>query len=166
MTAADPDAPGDAAPEQAAARERLDRLAHLLDSRFRIPGTQIRFGVDPILGVLPGVGDVAALLPAVAVILQAVDLGARGATLVRMIANTALDTVVGSVPVLGTVFDVVFKANERNIRLLHRHLDDPDQTRAASTVALVVGSVVIVLAVLAVVALVFWAIVALLVAVF
>ncbi|MEM9639208.1 MAG: DUF4112 domain-containing protein [Pseudomonadota bacterium] len=102
--------------------EELDRLSRMLDSRFRVPGTRIRFGWDALLGLLPGLGDVAALGPSVYLIYQGHRLGARRLTLIRMTANTALDFFIGSVPVVGDVFDLAFKANLRNVALLRKDL--------------------------------------------
>lgn len=103
--------------------EELERLAYLLDSRWRIPGTSWRFGLDGVASVVPGIGDGAAGLVSAYILWKAAKLGAAPHVLVRMAGNVALDTLVGSVPVLGTVFDVAFKANNRNIRLLRRHLE-------------------------------------------
>jgi hypothetical protein len=126
------------------------RLARLLDSRFRIPGTRIRFGVVPVLGLIPGVGDAAGLALSSYVVLQAVGLGARGATVARMVANIAVDSVFGTIPVIGTAFDVWFKANDRNVALLERHGIDPEGTAQWSrrslrrtVVGVVVGTVVV-----------------------
>lgn len=110
-------------------RQALGRLADALDSRFRIPGTNQTFGVDAILGIVPVGGDIVGLLASAAVVGRAVQIGARGWTLVLMLVNVALDATVGSVPVLGTVFDVVYKANNRNVRLLEAHLADAAATR-------------------------------------
>jgi hypothetical protein len=128
---------------------QTERLARLLDSQFRVPGTRMRFGVDGVLGLLPGVGDAAGLALSTMVIVQAVRLGARGSTVARMVLNVALDTVVGAIPVLGSVFDFAFKANNRNVSLLQRHELDPVGTQAESRaavrrtlVAVVVGLVV------------------------
>ena len=101
----------------------LDRLARLLDSNWRIPGTSWRFGVDAVAGLLPGVGDLATGLISAYIVLQAPALGASKGVMARMIGNVALDTLVGSVPLLGSIFDVYYKANNRNIRLLRRHLE-------------------------------------------
>ncbi|MFL4468594.1 DUF4112 domain-containing protein [Tateyamaria armeniaca] len=103
--------------------EKLDRLSSLLDSRFRIPGTPIRFGLDSILGLIPGVGDLASLGPSAYLVYKGYRLGARKRTIIRMSANTGLDFVVGAVPVLGDVFDLVFKANNRNFALLRKELE-------------------------------------------
>jgi len=104
--------------------EKLDRLSTLLDSRFRIPGTPIRFGWDSILGLIPGAGDLASLGPSAYLIYKGYRLGARKRTILRMSANTGLDFVVGAVPLLGDVFDLVFKANNRNFALLRKELAD------------------------------------------
>lgn len=108
--------------------EKLDRLSTLLDSRFRIPGTPIRFGWDSILGLVPGAGDLASLGPSAYLIYKGYRLGARKRTILRMSANTGLDFVVGAVPLLGDVFDLVFKANNRNFALLRKELADSSKT--------------------------------------
>ena len=127
------------------ARRQVRDLAWLLDSQFRIPGTSRRFGVDGILGLVPGVGDAAGLALSAGVIMKAIGLGARGATVARMVTNVAIDAVVGTIPVLGVIFDFVFKANNRNVALLERHLSDPAATRAESGAAVrrtVIGAIV------------------------
>ena len=141
-----------------ATEERTRQLARLLDSRFRIPGTQVRFGVDSVIGLVPGVGDAAGLALSSYVILQAVGLGARGATVARMVANVAIDAVFGSVPLLGSLFDLWFKANDRNVALLTRHGTDPagtaDWSRRSlrrTVVAVVAGTLLLVVALLALV---------------
>lgn len=103
--------------------ERLTRLAGWLDSRFRIPFTGIRFGADSILGLLPLLGDSASLLPALYLLHRARKLGAPTPLLNRMLANIAIDFAAGSVPILGDIFDVTFKANRRNIALLREHME-------------------------------------------
>lgn len=108
----------------AAEIERLDRLSTLLDSRYRIPGIPIRFGWDFLLGLIPGVGDVASLGPSAYLIYKAYSLGARKRTIGRMAVNTGLDFVIGAVPVLGDIFDVFYKANNRNFALLRKELAD------------------------------------------
>ncbi|QUS37281.1 DUF4112 domain-containing protein [Falsirhodobacter algicola] len=102
--------------------ERLDRLAKGLDAQFRILG--IRFGWDAILGLLPGVGDVATTIPSALIIHRAWRLGVPRHVLLHMCANTGVDMLVGSIPLLGSVFDVAFRANLRNIALIRRHLND------------------------------------------
>ncbi len=101
----------------------LDDLAWLLDSRWRIPGTGIRFGADAVAGLIPGVGDAATGLISGYIVLRAAQHDVSKLVLARMIGNVALDTVVGSVPIVGSVFDLFFKSNRRNIKLLRRHLE-------------------------------------------
>jgi Domain of unknown function (DUF4112) len=101
---------------------KLERLARMLDARFVVPFTGIRFGLDGLLGLVPIVGDTAALLPALYVVLRAYRLGVPNRVLGRMLANTAADYAIGSVPVLGDVFDVAFKANRRNVEILRSEL--------------------------------------------
>lgn len=103
--------------------DHLDRISTLLDSRFRVPGTQVRFGWDSLLGLVPGVGDAAALIPACYLLYKGHDLGARKRTLARMALNTGLDATIGAIPVLGDLFDLFFKANNRNIAILKRDLE-------------------------------------------
>jgi len=115
-------APRAAHPAEAQLRE-LDTLADLLDTRWRIPGTGWRFGLDGIAGLLPVVGDAATGLVGAYLIARAAGMGVPGHVVARMVGNVVLDTVAGSVPVLGTIFDVAFKSNRRNMRLLRRHLE-------------------------------------------
>ncbi len=113
--------------------DKLDRLSTLLDSRFRIPGTPIRFGWDSLLGLIPGAGDLASLGPSAYLIYQGYRLGARKRTIVRMAANAGLDLVIGAVPLLGDAFDLVFKANNRNVALLRKELADASETAKDSS---------------------------------
>ena len=108
--------------DRATAVNELEKLAQILDSHWRIPGTSIRFGVDAVVGLLPGLGDAASGLVSAYIVMKAREHGAGKALIVRMFGNVILDTVVGSVPILGSIFDVYFKANNRNIGLLRRHL--------------------------------------------
>lgn len=101
----------------------LDDLARLLDARWRIPGTGIRFGADAVAGLLPGVGDLATGLVSAYIVVRAANHGAPSHLLARMVGNVVIDTTVGSIPILGSVFDLFFKANKRNVRLLRRHLE-------------------------------------------
>ncbi len=100
----------------------LEQVADWLDSRFTIPGTNLRFGLDFILGILPGVGDGVAALPALYLVLRAQRLGAPTRILGRMFFNVLIDMALGAVPLLGDLFDFGFKANRRNIALLKRYL--------------------------------------------
>ncbi|QFT59788.1 hypothetical protein FIU94_13220 [Sulfitobacter sp. THAF37] len=103
---------------------RLRRLATRMDTAFRIPGTGIRFGWDAIIGLLPGVGDTLALAPSAYIIHKSHRLGAPKHLLARMMLNSGIDLVVGSVPLIGDIFDVGWKSKIRNVDLLERHLRD------------------------------------------
>jgi hypothetical protein len=105
--------------------ENLDLLAHLLDDAFRIPGTQIRFGLDGIIGLVPAIGDVLAGLASCILIFAAWVRGVPYITLTRMVVNLALDVIIGAIPFLGDAFDIAWKANRRNYALLVRHIERP-----------------------------------------
>lgn len=100
----------------------LDLLSHLLDDFLRIPGTQIRFGLDGIIGLIPGVGDILGAMASWIIILAAWLRGVPKVTLARMLANVAIETIIGTVPVLGDAFDIAWKANRRNFALLERSI--------------------------------------------
>ncbi len=104
-----------------AAIDRIDRLATLLDVAFLIPGTKVRFGVEALLRLVPGVGDAAASALSLYLIYEAYKLEVPVRLLARMLANVALEAAVGAVPVAGDAFDVMFRANRRNVTLLRRH---------------------------------------------
>ena len=105
--------------------ENLDLLAHVLDDCFRLPGTSIRFGLDGIIGLLPGLGDVLAGLASCILIFAAWVRGVPYVGLARMVVNLALDVIIGAIPFLGDAFDIAWKANRRNYALLVRHLEQP-----------------------------------------
>jgi hypothetical protein len=104
---------------------QLDMLADLLDSRFVVPGTNIHFGLDGVIGLIPGIGDLISALISFYLISRASHLGLSPWIKARMVANVALDTVVGAIPILGDVFDVGFKSNRRNIALVRKALGRP-----------------------------------------
>lgn len=127
-------------PGNEASITRVRSIARLLDSALRIPGTNIRFGLDPVIGLVPGLGDAAGAVLAAYVVLLAARLGAPAAVVLRMLVNVAVDAVAGAVPVLGDLFDVGWKANTRNIDLLDRYVDAPGTVHAASR-AMIAGIV-------------------------
>ena len=112
-------------PRQLASNEHLDYVAALLDDIFRIPGTKIRFGLDALIGWVPGIGDAMAGIASFLIVFASWRRGAKAVTLVRMIANVLLETAIGAIPVAGDVFHVVWKANRRNYRLLIREKEEP-----------------------------------------
>ncbi len=105
--------------------ETLRKLEILLDEAFRIPGTRIRFGIDGIIGLVPGLGDVIGGLLSLVIPLAAWVRGVPYITLVRMLVNLGIDVLIGTVPVFGDAFDIAWKPNRRNYALLQRHLAEP-----------------------------------------
>jgi len=106
---------------QNSAIKNLDMMAKLMDSQFRIPGTNIKFGVDPLIGLFPGIGDIAGFLISGYMIVVLVKNGASGYVLARMLLNISIDTLLGSVPIVGDFFDIAFKSNQLNMKLMHEH---------------------------------------------
>ena len=124
-------------------------LARLLDTAIRIPGTNIRLGLDAVLGLIPGAGDAVGALLSSYIILAAARQGAPRAVLLRMIGNVAIDSVIGAVPVLGDIFDIAFKSNARNAALLERVAVQPAAVAKSSRrvgILLVVGLLVVLFA--------------------
>ena len=120
-----PDTPrGDGRDAETAQQQiaRLETLAHLLDDVFRVPGTRLRFGLDGVIGLIPGVGDAATGALAAYLAVRARAIGLPAGVILRMAANVGVDLVVGSIPVAGDLFDFGFKANRRNVDLLKREL--------------------------------------------
>ncbi len=99
----------------------LRKIAELLDTAFVVPGTSYRIGLDPILGLIPGLGDLVSPLFTIAILWQARDLRVPRVVQLRMMVNVAIDALLGAVPVAGDLFDVAWKANVRNLALLERH---------------------------------------------
>jgi Domain of unknown function (DUF4112) len=106
---------------------QLEWFSYLLDTAFAIPGTRVRIGLDGLLGLIPGVGDLLGVVLSSYIIFAAARLGASRLTLLRMLGNVALDGLVGVVPMLGDVFDIAWKANVRNVALLRAHREELGQ---------------------------------------
>lgn len=102
--------------------KRIERLAKLMDTAWGIPFTKWRFGVDSVVGLVPGAGDVVNLGVSVYTLMLAHRLGAPNALLLKMAANSGIDFGIGSVPVLGDIFDMFFKSNTRNLKMLTEFL--------------------------------------------
>ncbi|KQY83433.1 DUF4112 domain-containing protein [Pelomonas sp. Root1444] len=117
------------AQRQSAVRARLKRLAWLLDSAIPLPGGY-RIGLDGLIGLVPGLGDVVSAVLSSYIVLEAARLRVPGSVLLRMGLNVALELIIGAVPVAGDLFDFAFKANERNVRLLEASLGPPEQVLA------------------------------------
>lgn len=112
--------------------ERAERLAFLLDNAIRIPGTRFRFGLDPLLGLIPGLGDALGALASAWIVVEAARFGAPRPVLVRMVYNIGIDSLIGAVPGIGDAFDFVWKSDAKNVALLRRHLEQPDVVHRAS----------------------------------
>ena len=104
---------------------RLRRLATLMDAAVVIPGTSVRFGWDAVLGLVPGGGDAVSAAISSYIVMEAARLGVPNRVLLRMVVNVAIDFVIGSVPIAGDWFDVLWRANVMNVDLLERHLGFP-----------------------------------------
>ena len=137
----------------ARARRELGGLAWLLDSTFRIPGTRFRFGLEPIIGLIPAAGDVVSGALGFYLVARAIQFRLPWIVVARMVANTLLDLAFGAVPVLGDAFDFVYRSNARNMRLFEEYATDPARSTrrewigfgvvAGALVALVLGLVLL-----------------------
>ena len=103
--------------------QRLEKMAHRMDSAIRIPVIGLRVGYDSIIGLIPGVGDILTLAPSAWIIIEAKRLGAPAHVISRMVANTATDTLIGMIPLIGDLFDATFKSNRKNVAILRDHLE-------------------------------------------
>lgn len=127
-------------------RKWAERLVTLLDDRFRIPGTDVRFGVDPIIGILlPGIGDAVTGTGSIGLLTLAVSRGVPRVVLWRMVLNVFIDLLFGSLPIVGDIFDVAFKANRRNFELIREH-ESPDSKASPSDYVVVAVGVTVAVA--------------------
>jgi hypothetical protein len=122
----------------------LRRWARLFDSAFRIPGTDFRFGLDPIIGLIPGIGDLASPAFALLIIWHAAKLRVPKVVIIRMMINALLDAVGGAIPVIGDAFDFAWKANEWNLALLERHAMPGQRASSADWLFVSVCAVVVI----------------------
>lgn len=128
--------------------QRLRGLSHLLDNAIAIPGLGYRVGLDPLIGLLPGGGDLMAGLISIYIVAEAARIGVPAATLGRMGLNILTEVVVGTVPMIGDLFDVAWKANARNVALLEQHIRHPAPSRRADklfAIVLIAGLLAVVL---------------------
>ena len=101
--------------------KNIDYLARLMDAQFRVPGTNFRFGLDALIGLIPGGGDLSTFAVSGYMLWIMAQNGASGYVLARMVLNVLLDTIIGSIPIIGDLFDMVYKSNMRNMRLMQEH---------------------------------------------
>lgn len=128
------------------ARQRLEKLTWLLDDTFTLPGTKRRFGLDPIIGLIPGFGDLVGAGLSLYVVIEAARLGAPRRLLARMLGNALLEAVIGVIPIIGDLFDFYWKANSRNRQLLEAHIDDqlqPEPPKRSPWIPLAVVALVL-----------------------
>ncbi len=123
--------------------KKIERYADWLDTKFRLPGTNITFGLDFIIGLLPGVGDIFSLGLSGGLLMLMVKNGASGRALSLMILNIALDATLGSLPLFGDIFDLFFKANKRNLNLYQDHFEGGEHQGSAWPVILMVAALLI-----------------------
>ena len=123
--------------------DKVRSLARLLDSAIRIPGTNIRFGLDSVIGLVPGVGDLTGAALSGYIILSAARLGVPSSVLARMVLNLGVDALVGTIPLLGDLFDVAFRANTRNAALLETYIGEPVKAKRSSKLAVVAALVAV-----------------------
>lgn len=120
------------APLSPTERARLEKLTHVMEHSIRVPGTRWRFGLDGLLGLIPGVGDLFGAILSSWIIVVAVRTGAPASVTLSMTANVFIDTLMGAIPILGDIFDFAWKANTKNMALLEDHLRHPAAARRKS----------------------------------
>ena len=136
-------------PGQAQRLFALRKFAQLLDSALVLPGTKYRIGLDPVLGLIPGVGDLISPVFAIAILWQARDLGIPRIVQLRMLVNVGIDALLGAVPVIGDLFDFVWKANDKNMALLEQYAEHEHRTSAGDWL-FVTAAILVVLAMAAI----------------
>ena len=102
----------------------VERVSHLMDEQFRLPGTNFRFGLDPIINLIPVAGDLGGFAVSTALLLTMAKNGVSRKVLIKMTLNIVLDTLIGAIPIIGNIFDFAYKSNSRNIRLLKEHYEE------------------------------------------
>ena len=128
----------------------LDKTAQLLDNRFRIPGTQIRFGIDSLVGLVPYAGDVITFFISGFLVIAMVRYGAHGKALFKMIGNIWIDGMVGTIPLLGDIFDFRYRANLRNVDLMREHFGEGKHRGSAWPIIMVIVLILLSMVVLSI----------------
>ena len=121
----------------------LDTATRLLDNRFRIPGTDIRFGLDFLIGLMPGIGDIASLSISGLLVTVMARKGASGMVILKMLWNILIDAIVGTVPILADIFDLAYRANRRNLELLQEHYVEGEHDGSAWPVVIFILLIVL-----------------------
>jgi hypothetical protein len=132
-------------------RKHLDRLAWLMDNCIPIPGLRYRIGLDGIVGLIPGIGDAMGAVISSYILSESARLGAPKSILIKMAFNVAIDAILGAIPLVGDFFDFTWKANLRNVKLLHEYLEKPRKTVVVSRLFVTALIVLVVLFILFVV---------------
>jgi Domain of unknown function (DUF4112) len=127
----------------------VERISRLLDSRFIIPGTNIRFGIDPIMSLIPVLGDFLTYMVSAALIYTMHNHGASRKVVIKMILNSTLDAVAGSIPIVGTIFDVFYRSNDKNMRLLREHYVEGKHQGSGNGIIIVISILCFAIVVLA-----------------
>jgi hypothetical protein len=125
--------------------ENLDKLAWYLDSSIRIPGTKWTIGLDGLLGLIPGIGDLISGLISSYIVLKGAKRGLPAIVIVNMLLNLGLDTIIGAIPIIGDIFDLAFKANNRNVKLIHSYEKDPNKIKKQSLFSIAIFSLIVIL---------------------
>ncbi|HRH57533.1 MAG TPA: DUF4112 domain-containing protein [Chitinophagales bacterium] len=128
--------------------QRIARLTKLMDSQFRIPGTSITFGIDPIIGLIPGLGDVLDYAISAYLLVSMVQNGASGKSVAKMILNITIDGIVGLIPFFGRFFDIFYKANRRNLILAIEHFEEGKHQGSAWPIVLPILGVLLLIFIL------------------
>jgi hypothetical protein len=121
----------------------IERIARLMDSRFVIPGTNIRFGIDPLLSLFPIFGDLISYIISGALIYIMHTQGASRNVVIKMILNSTQDTIIGAIPLVGTIFDIFYRANDRNVRLLKEHYFEGKHQGSGNGLLLLIASLAV-----------------------
>jgi hypothetical protein len=122
---------------------KAEKVSEWLDEIFRIPFTRFRFGLDPIIGLAPGIGDAAGAILSAFIVYSAAKLGVSKTVIVKMYINILIDSIVGSIPGLGDFFDFTWKCNTRNVSLLDESLETADSERSKRGAANVVAGILV-----------------------
>lgn len=138
--------------------KRVAWLSWLLDKSIRVPGTNARIGVDGLIGLIPGVGDLIGGLLSTWIVLIAARVGAPTAVLMNMSMNAFIDTALGAIPIVGDLFDLAWQSNEKNLTLLNAYLEDPAEAKKSSTLRVVALGAVMLAVLVGLGALAVWAV--------